>query len=94
MIHPNWVWGLVEIALLTFLAMIGVHIFIVLGIIGTVFAILYYGDTRSIVIIGSSFCPRLRVCHFDGATFSFNGNLGSASRSGKRCLRCLRKMVF
>ena len=55
MIHPNWVWGLVEIALLSFLAMIGVHIFIVLGIIGTVFAILYYGDTRSIVIIGATF---------------------------------------
>ncbi|MFH1031561.1 MAG: TRAP transporter large permease [Chloroflexota bacterium] len=54
MITPNWIWGLIEIGILSFLAMIGVHIFIVLGIIGTVFAFLYYGDMRAITIIGGS----------------------------------------
>ncbi|MFH1032776.1 MAG: TRAP transporter large permease [Chloroflexota bacterium] len=52
MIEANWVWGVIEIVLLCSLCMVGMHIFLVLGTLGWVFSVLYYGDTRAIIQLG------------------------------------------
>lgn len=54
MIEPNWLWGVVETVLVIIGCMMGVHIFITIGVVGVVFAFLYYGDMRAISLIGGT----------------------------------------
>ncbi|MFH1031455.1 MAG: TRAP transporter large permease [Chloroflexota bacterium] len=54
MIEPNWIWGLIEVIVLVTLCIVGPHIFAAIGFTAAIFAILYYDDVRSIVLIGNT----------------------------------------
>ncbi|MFH1032122.1 MAG: TRAP transporter large permease [Chloroflexota bacterium] len=58
MIDPNWIWGIFEIVLLTALVMSGVHVFISVGVVSIVFAVLYYGDLSGINLVGTTILNR------------------------------------
>ncbi|MFC2006861.1 TRAP transporter large permease [Chloroflexota bacterium] len=59
MIEPNWIWALIEVALLTALCLMGVHVFISVGIVGVGFAFLFYGDIRALSLVAGTFWGRV-----------------------------------
>lgn len=59
MIEPNWIWGVVQIVLLTVLCMVGFHPFIVLGVVSSAFAFLFYGNIVSLSLIGGTIWGRV-----------------------------------
>ncbi|MFC2044761.1 TRAP transporter large permease [Chloroflexota bacterium] len=58
MIEPNWIWAIVEVLLLTVLCLVGVHVFIAVGVVGVCFTLLFYGDLRAIDVIGGTIFSR------------------------------------
>jgi tripartite ATP-independent transporter DctM subunit len=52
MVEPNWIWGIVQVVLLCVASVVGMHIFLTVGALGVIFALLYYGNIAAIGLIG------------------------------------------
>ncbi|MFC2006966.1 TRAP transporter large permease [Chloroflexota bacterium] len=64
MLEPSWIWGIVEIALLVVLCMVGVHVFAATGIVGAVFSIIYLGFVNGIIQVGTVGWDQMNNYHF------------------------------